>query len=237
MKLLTKLYILSLLTSIICNSQTIPVSLQNDSDTNRTTRVDTLSLNGQQFIQTNINEHFYSLTSLKGDTIIQAEDFYFKLQILDFNEDGYKDLRVYIFSNTPNQCDNYLYDKDSKTFKLLQHCGLDFKKIPKTNYYFTQFKTGCAGSNFGSYLYKLENFDFTLIAYIEENGCDFDTLNFPKNYKIYKVTNTKQEKLKLLKICSYYNFEGIEKYWNNNNTKFTKSKTYDTKQLVKRRRH
>lgn len=231
MKFLVILYIAT--TCNVCYSQITQGVNSKNSDTQTTILVDTLYLNGQQFIQTIKNKHFYSLTSLKGDTIIQAEDFYFKFQILDFNEDGYKDLRVYIFSNTPNQCDNYLYDNKSKSFKLLQRCGLDFTKIPKTNYYFTQFKTGCAGSNFGSYLYKLENFDFTEIAYIEENGCEFDTLNFPKNYKIYKVTNTKQEKLKLLKICSYYNFEGIEEYWNNNYRKFYKSKTTFIKRLAK----
>lgn len=221
MKTTTILHIILLISFIACNAQTKDKAINDETISVIPSNADTLIINGQRFIETRKNNNFHCLTSLKGDTIIKAEDFYFKCEILDFNDDGYKDLRVFIFSNTANQCDNYLYDKDSKTFKLLQFCNLDFKKIPNKNYYFTYFKKGCAGQDFGSYLSKLENFKFIDIAFIEENGCDNDTINYPQNFKVYKVLNYSKETLKLLQTFSYNDFEGIEEYWLNNCDKLT----------------
>ena len=222
MKTKTILHIILLISFIACNAQTKDKTIDAETISKISSNADTLTINGQRFIETRKNNNFYCLTSLKGDTIIDAEDFYFKCEILDFNDDGYKDLRVFIYSNTANQCDNYLYDKDTKTFKQLQFCDLDFKKIPNKNYYFTYFKKGCAGQDFGSYLSKLEGNNFINLAYIEENGCDFDTINNPQNFKIYQVLETQKETLKLVKTYKYNDFEGIEEYWKLNCEKFDK---------------
>ena len=69
----------------------------------------------------------------KSDTIVSAEDYYFAMEILDINEDGFEDLRVFAFSNMPNQCDNYLYSPENKKFSKLENTMLDIKKLPNSN--------------------------------------------------------------------------------------------------------
>ena len=81
---------------------------------------DTLLINTGRFIQTRDKDsiRFYCLTTINGDTIIPFADYYSHLELLDFNEDGITDIRVFTFSNTPNQCDNYLFDNKNNRFHL-----------------------------------------------------------------------------------------------------------------------
>lgn len=203
---------------IVCNSQTKDKAI-DALETNLTQ--DTLIINEQKFIQILKDDRFYCLISTRQDTIIEKEDFYFNLEIADFDDDGNKDIRVYIMGNTANHCYNYLYDKQSKSFKPLQNCDIDFKKISRKNYYYTYFKNGCAGLDFGSYLGKIDNYNFINLGYIAENGCDDDTINVPRNFKIYKTEKSNNEEtLKLIQTFNYDSFEGIETYWINNCDKF-----------------
>ncbi len=184
-------------------------------------QLDTLQINDLKFVQTLKNNRFHCLKTISGDTIVQFEDFYFKLEILDLNEDGFKDLRVLIVSNSPTQCNHYLFDTKSSSFIQIKNSDLMVEKIPNTNYYYSYFKTGCAGLDFGSYLSKLENFTFIDIAYIAENGCDSDTINSPINVEVYKVFPNLDQKL--LKTYSYNEFVGVDMYWKENYKKFSKN--------------
>ena len=92
-------------------------------------QIDTIIINHHKFIQTLENEKFGCLVSIKGDTVIKYADYYHQIELFDINEDGYKDIRVFIFSNTPNQCDNYFFDKNISTFKKIGIIGYLTKSI------------------------------------------------------------------------------------------------------------
>ena len=85
---------------------------------------DTLILNHQKLIQTFKDKKLQSLITLLGDTVLKNGDQYSDIKFLDINDDGYMDIRTFVFSNTPNQCENYLYDKENKTFRLVEDCDL-----------------------------------------------------------------------------------------------------------------
>jgi len=115
--------ILLLIILTACNSRSTDKTIENNSVDSLTVqiktqqqetvdiKIDTLNINGHKYIQTLKDSNFNCLLSIQGDTIVKSEDYYFKLELIDIDEDGYKDIRVFAFSNTPNQCDNYLFDK------------------------------------------------------------------------------------------------------------------------------
>lgn len=185
---------------------------------------DTLQINNEPYIQAFSNNKFNFLLSGKGDTIVKKEDFYSEVKFLDINEDGYSDIRVYFFSNFPNQCDNYFFSNKTKKFKLVENCDLDIKKIKGTNFYFSYNKAGCADMNWESYLSKIENNILVNYGYIYGQGCDSRLEESPQMIEIYKVSEADSTKKKLIQRFPYLkyipNFEGkwsfIENYWKQN---------------------
>ena len=150
---------------------------------------DTITINNKYYIQTSKDDRFNCLLSMQGDTIIKSEDYYFEAKFLDIDEDGYKDIRVFAFSNTPNQCDNYLFDKTLKTFRLVENCDLDIQKIKGTDFYYSYNRAGCADMNWESYLSKVENYKLVDYGYIYGQGCDFEVKDNPQVIEIYKIDN------------------------------------------------
>ncbi|MFN5416064.1 MAG: hypothetical protein ACK5B9_03335 [Flavobacteriia bacterium] len=183
---------------------------------------DTIFVNGQQLIQFKKEGRFYCLTKLNGDTIVKLQNHYFNLELVDLNQDNFTDLKVDIISNTANQCEYYIYNKKTKNFKHLINCDILLKKIPNKNYYFTYTAVGCAGSDFESFLSKIENDELIDIAFIKEIGCEFDTIKEPKSIELYKIDMQSKNKLKLLKVYNFYDFMGIEQYWVKNCEKLEK---------------
>lgn len=175
-------------------------------------------INGSIFQVININERFYCLLNRDGDTIIPKEDYYFQLEILDFDDDGFEDLRVFVMSNEANQCDNYWFDSSSEKFKKIENCDLNFEKIKGKDYCFTYYGTGCADGEHTSDLYKMNKYNFKLVGQIIEKGCEFDTIKEPKIAKIYTYLNDSTDKL--IKTYKLYEFEGAHSYWEKNCSKF-----------------
>ena len=112
------------------------------------------------------------------------------------------DIRTFVFSNTPNQCENYLYDKENKTFRLVEDCDLDIQLIKGTRYYYSYNRAGCADMNWESYLSKIENYKLVLLGYIHGQGCDFRVKENPQVIKIYKILNKGNNQKKLIKKTS-----------------------------------
>lgn len=148
---------------------------------------DTIQIGQQQYIQIFNGNNFNCLVSVYGDTIVRPENYYFKADFLDIDEDGYTDIRVYAYSNTPNQCDNYLFDRDLKTFKLIEGCDLDIKKLKGTQFYYSYNRSGCSDMNWESHLSKIEHYKLVDYGYIYGQGCDFEIKNNPQVIKIYKI--------------------------------------------------
>lgn len=236
-------YIILFFFFIACNSNTKDINTTtNNSDslkakninvhTMDTTNIhrDTILINNIKYIQTIIKEdQFACLTSLNGDTIIPFADFYFKIKLLDINKDGYKDIRVLIFSNAPNQCDNYLYDKNSKNYRIIEDCSINIEKIKGTDYYYSICKAGCAAMDWDSYLSKIENYKQTNYGYIYIQGCDFEIKENLQVIEIYKVTNSENDTKILIKklpfkkyISNHSDWDFIKRYWKRNYRNFEK---------------
>lgn len=191
-------------------------------------RVDTLILNGQHHIQVEKNNHFNCLLTLQGDTIVKSEDYYFEAQYPDIDGDGYNDIRVYAFSNTPNQCDNYLYNKNNNSYTRIENCDLDIQHIKGTNFYFSYSRAGCADLNWESYLSKIENFKLIPYGYIYGQGCDVDVNENPQLIDIYQIRNPETGEKTLINRLPYQKFINakmdklnfIEHYWQENYKRF-----------------
>lgn len=229
----TRLNIIFLIIFTACNSKSSDNSIKNITTDYSTTEVnaqhqdtseihtDTLQINKQQYIQILKDEKFNCLMSMQGDTIIKSEDYYFKADFLDIDEDGNKDIRVFIFSNTPNECDNYLYDSTSNSFKLIENCDLDIEKVKGTDFYYSYNRTGCADMNWESHLSKIENYKLVNYGFINGKGCDFQVENNPQVIEIYKVTNSETDEMKLINKLPYQKnikkfgekWSFIKKYW------------------------
>jgi len=185
---------------------------------------DTININGYSFIETLIDDRFYCLFSMQGDTIIKPEDYYFEAELLDIDEDGYIDIRVFVFSNTPNQCDNYLYSSVNHTFKLVENCSIDIIKIKGTDFYYSYERAGCADYNWQSYLSKIKNYELVYYGYIFGQGCDYDEDNNPQVIRIYKVLNSNINEIELIEELPYNDYikeygdkwDFIKKYWTRN---------------------
>jgi hypothetical protein len=199
----------------VCKSQ--------DNKTQKQSK-DTLILNHQKFIQTFKNEKLLSLTTLLGDTVLKNGDYYSDVKFIDINADGYKDIRAFVFSNTPNQCENYLYDKEKKAFRLVEDCDLDIQIIKGTKYYYSYSRVACSDMNWESYLSKIENFKLISLGYVYGQGCDFQIKENPQVIEIYKIINADKDEKVLIKKLPYkqyipkfgdkWNF--IENYWTKN---------------------
>jgi hypothetical protein len=220
MKLLLLTY--SILIFTVCSGQK-SISTKVKKTFSEQTK-DTLVLNHQRLIRALRDKRLQSLVMLSGDTILKDVGYYSEVEFIDINADGYKDIRAFVVSNTPNQCENYLFDKKKKTFLLLQNCDLDIRLIKGTHYYYSYNRAGCADMNWESYLSSIENFKLVPAGYIYGQGCDFDVKNNPQTIEIYKITNPAAETKILLKKLSYikciptfgdkWNF--IENYWRKN---------------------
>ena len=215
------IFILLLLLSAVCKSQ-------GDKTLKQTK--DTLILNHQKFIRTLKDKKLQSLTTLSGDTVLKDGDYYSDVKFVDINADGYKDIRAFVFSNTPNQCENYLYDKRKRGFILLEDCDLDIQLLKGTKYYYSYNRAGCADMNWESYLSKIENYKLVSLGYINGQGCDFQVKENPQVIEIFKISNTDIDQKKLVKKLPYLKYipkfedkwDFIKNYWKMNWRTFAK---------------
>jgi hypothetical protein len=178
---------------------------------------DTLSINDYKFVQTidKGTTRIYCLTTINGDTIIPFADYYSHIELLDINDDNNTDIRVFIFSNTYNQCNSYLFDIQNNVFKLIENCDLDIQKITGTSCYYSYNAVGCADMNWESHLSTIENYQLVTYGRIYGNGCNSDD---ELMIKIYKIIDEKEIFFKTLPYTKYipkfdskWNF--IKKYW------------------------
>jgi hypothetical protein len=220
MKLLLLSYSILFLT--VCNAQK-SVGTKTKSGFSRETK-DTLIINHQRLIRTMKDGRFQSLSTLSGDTILKDVGYYSNVEFIDINADGYKDIRAFVVSNTPNQCENYLFNKEKMAFQLLLNCDLNIRLIRGTNYYYSYNRAGCADLNWESYLSRIENFKLVPVGYIYGQGCDFEVKENPQEILIYKITNPFAETKILVRKLPYtkyiptfgdkWNF--IASYWQKN---------------------
>ena len=210
-----------------CNSKTEKaknLELKTGSTTSSEMSSSPILINNERYEYVIKNDHFYMLIH-KTDTIVKAEDFYFAMEILDINEDGFEDLRVFAFSNMPNQCDNYLYSSKNQKFSKLQNTMLDIKKLPNSNRYFSYFSRGCADSDWTSELGFIRNNEFVVLGEINGYGCDSVKENRKIEISKLNLKNSKLELIQTLDFDDHINdlsdkLVFIESYWNKNEKKY-----------------
>ena len=162
-------------------------------------------------------DKFKSLVFLSGDTILKNQDYYFQVEFLDINGDGYKDIRAFVFSSTPNACENYFFDKEKKTFRYIENCDLDIQLIKGTKYFYSYDAIGCGDSYWESHLLKIENWREKDIGSIDARGCGGKD-NGISIYKLHGDTSRLIKRISIRTLEKYKNnkFGFIKDYWTRN---------------------
>jgi hypothetical protein len=200
-----------------------------DSTTNDREIIDTMFLQVDRktyFVLFNEeNEEFDALVSPSGDVIIAGHDYHYAPQVLDINEDGYNDLRVFVVSNTDNQCENYFYQKSTGTFKRIHGVELDITRISGTPYYFSYNAVGCSDDLWESHLARLDKDTLIKIGSMEGDGCE-SNIELHKTVKTYRINTAGKpvlvDKLFYVRVITpaIDKWTFIEKYWAKNYTRF-----------------
>lgn len=175
---------------------------------------DTLLINNQSLIKYIKNNQFRTLITSSGDTIVKYDDVYSNIEFPDINEDGYKDIRVFIFSVVPNQCINFFFDKETKMYKEIRDSELDIELINGTNLYYSYNPLGCSDMSWESHLSKIEDW-----AEIEVGLMEFYDCNDKRDgIFIYKVDGDNRKLISQLPVKKFNN--------NGRNNKWRFSKNY-----------
>ena len=185
-------------------------------------RIDTIKINNTQMIKVTKDSLIYYLSTVSGDTVARAANYYDDMEITDIDHDGYNDIRIYVSGNTPNQCENYLYDAGTKKFILLKNCDLDLKLIKGSHVFFTYHHAGCADNNWESHLLRIKDYTAIELGYICGQACDS-----PRQIKVYK-TSIEDESANLVdslpydKVIPKYEdkWDFIERYWQKNHQRY-----------------
>ena len=141
----------------------------------------------------------------------------------DFDGDGFKDIVVEFSSNTPGDCDVYLYNRALKNFTNVANIDRYPSpiKIPDTKFYYSYHHSGCADEDWDSDLFIIKNYKAICIGNISGNACD------EKNpgVFIYRVKGkenklVKEFNINIIKKYKSYKWGFIDAYWKNNYRKF-----------------
>lgn len=190
--------------------------------------IDTLKINSQKFIV--VQNHprdkrqmNLSIVNSNNDTIYTHDTYAtngFKFE--DFDNNGILDIRLYQVTNVGGISELVFYDTKSKKFKAVEdfYSFPEPTKIKNTKYWFSYHPSGCGDVNWGSELFKIENFKAIKIGEIEGIGCENEKEN---GIFIYTIKGTSRKRIYFEKRePGYYNdkWDFIEKYWNKNYQKF-----------------
>ncbi|UTA66871.1 hypothetical protein [Emticicia sp. 21SJ11W-3] len=177
--------------------------------------LDTLIVNQEPLIKFSEDNEFRCLLRADGDTIVKFNDYYNSIRFLDINQDGYSDIRVFVNSNSPNQCINYFFDNQSNGYKEITNSYLDIELIRDSNLFYSYNSTGCGDMNWVSHISKIENFEETNIGSIEVNACG----NKDEKINIYKLNNSNKVRIDSNPITvleKQNKFDFIREYWRRN---------------------
>ena len=95
------------------------------------------------------------------------------------------DIRAFVFSNTPNQCENYLYDQATVHYRKIDGADLDIQRLPGSDLYFSYNRAGCSDRNWESHLSQIRDWKQEVIGYLKANGCEKDSVDIG----VYSISN------------------------------------------------
>ena len=177
---------------------------------------DTLIISHNKIIIQLNENNVFKLRSEK-DSLVEKDYYPSDLEFVDFNEDGFMDIKVSFLSNASGIYDIFLYDKTIDFFKKVN--GIQSvpepQKIKGTEYYYSYSRSGCSDQNWDSYLFKIKDFNVEKIGNIHAVGCDFSSEK--KGVFIYKYKRNDEILLKKIRLSKINNkWEFINKYWKRN---------------------
>ncbi|MEO3408114.1 hypothetical protein AAFN85_29640 [Mucilaginibacter sp. CAU 1740] len=161
-------------------------------------KIATASVGGVRYKAIFKNNDDFVIIKAKGKVInrLNAGGIW-KMKFIDFDRDGYKDLLIEYFSNTPGDNALFLYNKSMRNFTEVKNFGsfAAATRLGNTNLYYSYERAGCADMNWNSDLFKINNYKAIAIGHIAGLGCEGD-----KEVGVF-ISKVKGEKL--LPIKSY----------------------------------
>lgn len=146
----------------------------------------------------------------------------FSSNFIDFDEDGFLDLKLHLLTNVPNIAKLALFNSTTKSFELVK--DFDFfptaLKIKGTSFYYSYNSTGCGDYNWESELFTIRDYKITTLAKIEGRGCENEKFT---GIKVYKCNPDFDSLIQTIPRKAG-NYEGksqfIESYWTKNYNQF-----------------
>jgi hypothetical protein len=190
--------------------------------------IDTLKIDSQKFTVVQNDPRDYksmnlSILNSKKDTVYIHDGFAtngFKFE--DFDGNGITDIRLLQITNVGGISELIFYDNIHKIFKPVKNFD-NFpqpSKIKGTKYWASYHRSGCADLNWGSELFKIENFEAIKLGEIEGLGCEDEKEN---GIFVYKIKNDLKTRVYAEnRKPGFYNdkWDFIKNYWNRNFKKF-----------------
>jgi hypothetical protein len=182
---------------------------------------DTIEVNKFDFlIQLRKDHRFYIIGN--KDTLVESDYYPSDMQFVDFNTDGYDDIKISFVSNVPGIADLFLFDKETCCFKKI----IGFQEVPEaiklkgTNCYYSYHRSGCMDKNWDSDLFLIKNFKVVKIGNIHAVECDDEN----RGIFVYKLSGGKKvvDTIDILIIQSYANYKDgfLRDYWLKNFRRF-----------------
>lgn len=156
------------------------------------------------------------------DTVYKHDEWVTKAQFVDFNHDGFDDVLVDYMGNVPGFSDLLLFDPGSNEFRIVK----GFTNFPVPTHiegaeaYYSYHRSGCAGSNWDSDLFLLEDFKAIRVGNISGVGC---SSGGKTGIFISKVDGAEKQLIKeILREPGYYEdkWDFISSYWSKNHQQF-----------------
>ena len=200
---------------VVVPQETTPVAVMEDFIRHR----DTVVIDGRQYIGLCDSNDRFSLLDQQQDTVFASAYLSPMFSFVDFDQDGYKDILFDYHTNVPSIQSLVLYDKKTRTFRLVA----DFDAYPAAQllknkrFYYSYHRSGCADMNWDSDLFYIKDFKTYRIGTISGRECGDQE---PEDgIYIYTVKDDKETLLETLPIATIkqykeYKWGFIEQYWN-----------------------
>src|SRR5690554_5392731 len=108
-------------------------------------KIDTIKINSQSLIRAKSKFETKGLMQPNRTKIFEGEH-YVDCEYLDFNDDGYEDIRAYSVKDSIGNVESFIYDDKNDNFKKVTNVSSKFEHI-KENFYYTYSVLGCESSN------------------------------------------------------------------------------------------
>ncbi len=188
----------------------------------------TLMIGREKYIVTQPDPRSNRKTNLiiinnENDTIYFHEGYGTNgFELEDFDENGISDIRIYQITNVGGISELVMFDKTKSIFKPIKHFDNfpDPTRIENTDLWYSYHGSGCADLNWGSELFKIDNFEAVKIGVIEGYGCEGEKENGIFVFKV--IGDNKNQVYYEKRETGFYNdkWDFIEKYWKDNYKKF-----------------